>query len=44
LAKNLLAKELISMGTIFELLLDFVQISNDIDKVLIVLEKFGLID
>jgi len=44
LAKNLLAKELITMGTIFELLLDFVQISNDIDKVLLVLEKFGLID
>ena len=44
MAKKLMLKELITKGTMFELLLDFVQISNDVDKVLFILEKFGLID
>ena len=44
MAKKLMLQELITKGTMFELLLDFVQISNDLDKVLFILEKFGLID
>lgn len=41
-------KDLITKSTVFELFLDFIQISNDLDTVLKILEgqfeQFGLID
>ena len=48
MAKQLQLKRLIRKSTVFELFLDFVQISNDLDQILTLLEKifqkFGLLD
>lgn len=48
MAKQLQLKRLIRKSTVFELFLDFVQISNDLDHILTLLEeifqKFGLLD